>query len=94
MVRNWQQKENPQRRDSLRRGVFTFLTLTNKNMCNLLLKLAGTINPNVNRNILLAKKHRLQEELHEASVERNLTRAEQIGDELLEVNKALNKHKC
>lgn len=60
-------------------------------MCNLLLKLAGTINPNVNRNILLAKKHRLQEELHKAGEERNFTKAEQIGNELLEVNRALDK---
>jgi len=60
-------------------------------MSNLLLKLAGTINPNINRNVLLAKKHRLQEELHKASEERNFTKAEQIGNELLEVNKALDK---
>lgn len=60
---------------------------------NLLLKLTEILNPRVN-SILLAKKHRLQEELHEAGVERNFTRAEQIGDELLEVNRALNKHKC
>lgn len=59
-------------------------------MSNLLLKLAGLINHNVNRNVLLAKKHRLQEELHKASEERNLTKAEQIGNELLEVNRALD----
>ena len=59
-------------------------------MCNLLLKLAGLINHNVNRNVLLAKKHRLQEELHKASEERNFTKAEQIGNELLEVNKTLD----
>lgn len=59
-------------------------------MSNLLLKLAGLINHNVNRNVLLAKKHRLQEELHKASGERNFNKAEQIGDELLEVNRALD----
>jgi hypothetical protein len=59
-------------------------------MSNLLLKLAGLINHNVNRNVLLAKKHRLQEELHKASEERNFTKAEQIGNELLEVNRALD----
>lgn len=59
-------------------------------MSNLLLKLAGLINHNVNRNVLLAKKHRLQEELHKASEERNFTKAEQIGNELLEVNRTLD----
>lgn len=59
-------------------------------MSNLLLKLAGLINHNVNRNVLLAKKHRLQEELHKASEERNFNKAEQIGNELLEVNRALD----
>jgi hypothetical protein len=59
---------------------------------NLLSKIAGIINnnKNVRRDILLAKKHRLQEELHKASEERNFTKAEQIGNELLEVNRALD----
>lgn len=59
---------------------------------NLLSKIAGIINnnKNVRRDILLAKKHRLQGEFHKASEERNFTKAEQIGNELLEVNRTLD----
>lgn len=59
-------------------------------MKKLLLKLA-ILKPSVN-NILLAKKHRLQEELHKAVEMRNFTEAEGIGNELLEVNKALRRY--
>ena len=61
-------------------------------MKNLLLKLIEKLTPRFfNYDILIEKKHKLQEELHYASEERDFTRAELIGDELLKVNKALNK---